>query len=198
MVAVQHGVAADGRLRRPPLNAKPFDGRSMAMRSGSMVMKALLALAILTGSDVARASDKTRRAVPLKIEAFKDGFRPCSREPPQGITGYWELKQSEVTKIDNALLTHLDRSGLKNRLRFSPSGYQRQYLGLIRGQQRIVYISAFPVNFGDAVSRSKTQFVKGCDGGNLFWGIEYDIQTKSFTDFAVDETMGDPLEGLRL
>lgn len=163
-----------------------------------MVVKALIVLATFVCGDVVRAAEQPRRAVPLKIEAFKNGFRPCSREPPQGITGYWEVKQAEVHRIDDALLAHLDRTGLRNKLRYSPSGYQRQYLGLIRGEQRIVYINAFPVNFGDAVGRSKSQFVKGCDGGNLFWGIEYDVLSKSFANFSVDATMGDPYGGLRL
>ena len=164
-----------------------------------MVWKATICLALLLAGVAARADEAPKRAVALKLSAFKDGFRLCSRKGPQNVTAYWELDPVEVARIDRALMKHIARSGLKGRLSLAADGYVRQFLGLVRDGRRIVYINAFGARGGEDEAKARSEFAVWCDGGSLFWGIEYDAQTKSFLNFAANSTFrGDPLEKLRL
>ena len=158
-----------------------------------MAGKTVLALAILFLSATAYGGGRSS-AVALKIEAFKTGFRNCSRPTPEGTTSFWEVRQPDVEKIDEGLMIHLERTGLAKKLRNPPSTYGRQYLGYNRGDRRFVYVNAFLRSSGDP----KSKYQRWCDGGNLFWGIEYDMQQKVFTGFEIDGVLGDPLEGLKL
>jgi hypothetical protein len=81
-----------------------------------MVHEALLALAILLGTGTGLADEQSPRAVALKIEAFRNGFRNCSRNTPQGITGYWQVA-AEVAphlrtsgSISDSVAGHADSS----------------------------------------------------------------------------------------
>jgi len=160
--------------------------------------KVVMALAFLAFGWAADAASQSTAAVALKIEAFKTGFRNCSRPTPQGITWFWQVKQPDVERIDAALIRHLERTGLAENLRASPSAYGRQYLGYNRGYRRFVYVNAFLRSSGDA----RSAYQGSCDGGDQFWGIEYDVKQKVFTDFEINGVIGDPvenpLEGLRL
>lgn len=164
-----------------------------------MVGKTTICLVLLLAGRVARAEMAAERAVVLKLAAFKDGFRLCSRKGPQNVTAYWELDQSEVARIDRALMRHIVRSGLKAHLRLAADGYVRQYLGLVREGRRFVYINAIGARAGGDLAKAHSEFARWCDGGSLFWGIEYDLRTKSFLNFAANSSgPGEPLEGLRL
>jgi hypothetical protein len=160
--------------------------------------KIVMALALLAFSLNADGASRSPAAVALKIEAFKTGFRNCSRPTPQGMTSFWQVNQTDVERIDAELILHLEKTGLAKKLRASPSTYGRQYLGYNRGARRFVYVNAFPRSSGDA----RSAYQRWCDGRNLFWGIEYDMKQKVFTDFQTDGVVGDPvedpMEGLKL
>jgi hypothetical protein len=95
---------------------------------------------------------------------------------------YWQVNQSDVERIDEALMQYLERQGLVKMLRSPLSAYGRQYLGYNRSERRFVYVNAFMRSSSD----TKSMYVRWCDGGNLFWGIEYDMQEKIFTGFEID------------
>jgi hypothetical protein len=159
-----------------------------------MNRKIVVVLAIFVSSGAAAAAGRSTSAFALKLGAFKEGFRNCSRPTPQGMTSFWQVNPSDIEKIDEALMHHLEGTGLAKKLRAPPSGYGRQYLGYNRGQRRFVYVNAFLRSSGD----TKSTYVRWCDGGNQFWGIEYEMQQKIFTGFEIDGVQGDPLEGLKL
>jgi hypothetical protein len=159
-----------------------------------MTSRTVALLAILASGNPAQAAERSTSAVALNIEAFKDGFRNCSRPTPQGITAFWQVGKSELDKTDAALLGHLERTGLAKKLHGPPSSYARQYIGYSRGKRRYIYVNASLRLATDG----KSTYTRGCDGGNLFWGIEYDLQSQSFGQLEVNGVMGDPLEGLKL
>jgi len=47
-------------------------------------------------------------------------------------------------------------------------------------------VNAFPTFGGKLVARSRVEFMRFCDGGADFWGLEYDVARKSFARFAVN------------
>jgi hypothetical protein len=155
----------------------------------NMLLKLLITLAVLLGSRAVPAGERPPLAVALKLDAFKDGLRLCSRPVPKEITSYWEVKQIEVGRIDAALKKFAKQGGLKPRvgMPLDLSFYGRQYLGLTRGGRRIVYINAFPAAPDVRGSKARTQLVDECEGG-LFWGVEYDIESRSFLNFSMNRT----------
>jgi hypothetical protein len=65
-----------------------------------------------------------------------------------------------------------------------PSGWRRQYIGLIRSGQRFIYGNFFPERDWDEFRDWRTQPVTVCDGGPGFFGVEYDVSARRFTQFA--------------
>ena len=69
----------------------------------------------------------------------------------------------------------------------APDGWQRQYVGILRGGRRFVYGNFIPREVGqqsadpDQWRRAPTQI---CDGGPAFFGVEYDVAARRFTHFA--------------
>jgi hypothetical protein len=164
-----------------------------------MAWKTSIILMLLLAGPVVSGESAQERAVALRLSAFKDGFRLCSRRGPQKVAAYWELDQAEIERVDSALMKHIVRSGLRSHLALAPDGYVRQYLGLVSEGRRLVYINAFGARAGEDLSKARTEFAVWCDGGSLFWGIEYDLRTRSFLNFAANSALRrDPLEGLRL
>ena len=176
-----------------------WGGHGRLAGATAMVAKGRAGMVLLVAGTAVGGETIPGRAVALRFSAFKDGFRLCSRQGPRNITGYWELDQVEAERIDRALIKYVIRSGLKARLTSAAEGYVRQYLGLVRGGRRFVYINAFGARAGEDREEARSEFIAGCDGGSLFWGIEYDVRTKSFLSFAVNSALDrDPLDGLGL
>src|SRR5664279_5397957 len=113
-----------------------------------MVQKVIICFVLLLVGTAGAAEESSKRVVALKIEAFKNGFRLCSRKGPENIATYWELRQAEAERIDRALMKHIARSGLRSQLSLAPDGYVRQYLGIVRDGRQVVYINAFGARAG--------------------------------------------------
>ena len=120
-------------------------------------------------------------AVPVNLAAFKDGFRMCSRPGPSSVTSYFQVPRDDVQRVDRALLAYLRNAPSKTTIAYKPEKFVRQYAGFRRAKEHFIYINAFP---SDHLARSKddpSQVLSiGCDGGDIFWGIEYDVQRGTF------------------
>jgi hypothetical protein len=63
------------------------------------------------------------------------------------------------------------------------ASYKRQYVGIIRGDRRSIYVNFFtyhPVATPDWT----TEPVVVCDGGAQFFGAEFDMSSRQFTHVA--------------
>ena len=131
-------------------------------------------------------------AVPVALAGFKSrGFRMCSRRGPSGVTSYWEVSREDVQRVDHALLAHLRTAHKKMTMAYQPEKFLRQYAGFRRGERPFIYVNAFPseeMAFSKA-DPSKGLFI-GCDGGDLFWGIEYDVGRGTFDEFEPNGSYG--------
>jgi hypothetical protein len=134
-----------------------------------------------------QSSQYQGKPVALALAGFAGGFHLCSRPTPVGMSGFWTVSSAQMARIDVALLRHLHATELEKHLTFPPSGYLRQYLGSVRDGARVVYINAALVKEGSStIAYAQRHFVEGCDGGGMFWGIEYHMKTKSFRAFATN------------
>jgi hypothetical protein len=100
------------------------------------------------------------------------------------VSGFWEVAAQDVASVDTALHRYLRDTELDKRLTLPVSKYQRQFLGFLRGNERFIYINAFPSRFRSAVANSSKEMPRICDGGAITWGIEYDVTKRVFLGFA--------------
>lgn len=132
-----------------------------------------------------------RGYVVLPEASAGDALRPCSRQGPSDVEGTWSPSEAEIAQLEKDLpkLARLKSSlcCLVGARINDPSSYFRQYLGLIIGGQRLIYINAF---FDPAAHYDHSPWlqrvVDACDGGSSFWGAMYDPKRRRFSDLAVN------------
>lgn len=153
-----------------------------------------LTLACTNGGGNAQDSPPAAAALPADAVIF-DGsavplmLRQCSRAAPSPGEGTWRPDPADVAALEAALaaaLTARRQPGQPDWSR-APDGWQRQYVGILRGGRRFVYGNFIPREVGqqsadpDQWRRAPTQI---CDGGPAFFGVEYDVAARRFTHFA--------------
>jgi hypothetical protein len=138
----------------------------------------------------------------VPIETGRETIRQCTRSTPWGVVDFWYPDLELASDIDARLPLVIDSV-----LRQVPGivepptaeQYYRQYIGVVRWNgRRTVYINAFhrdhlkSVNSAISGAMSHTggagqdtfewrrQPVSVCDGGLLFFGVEFDPQTRQF------------------
>ena len=108
--------------------------------------------------------------------------RLCSRPAPGPAEGTWTPDAETIRRLESVLATELqaviDLSSEPRRAR-SASDYYRQYAPLVIAGKRIVYINGLHRTTTEVNPKSnwKTTASHACDGGLLFFGTEYDVET---------------------
>ena len=107
--------------------------------------------------------------------------RLCNRPAPGPADGVWTPDADVIRRLESALGVELqaaldlspERSG---RPRIA-GDYYRQYAPLVIGGKRIVYVDGFHRGHVDNNPKFswKTTASRVCDGGQLFFGTEYDV-----------------------
>src|SRR4029453_14869906 len=125
-------------------------------------------------------------------ESLPDGFaimpqsegpalmRQCSRFAPTHISRFRTPSVPQVQAIEQRLVELLRRSGHHIKLVDS----RRQYIGATTRDKKQIYLNAFPASAFDSpdhIDWRKTA-VAACDGGDVFWGVEFDPATNSFSN----------------
>ena len=103
----------------------------------------------------------------------------CSRGTPGNVEGFWLPQIAQIFELEQRLPGILEKnlSGQQH----SPIGdYKRQYAGLIVKKRKIIYVNGFRSSREDRGRAWRTDPMIVCDGGNAFFGVEYDPQTKTF------------------
>ena len=139
-------------------------------------------------------------------------LRQCSRGTPTPIRGTWNPSPDQVRLLEGPLSVLIDRQlsalRLPDSLRPHAGDYYRQYAGVIVGGRRIIYVNGFHKtqvaetrtfltehrndsaalrNFPPASRDS--DYWRGvptvvCDGGEYYFGVEYDPETHRFRNFS--------------
>jgi hypothetical protein len=105
----------------------------------------------------------------------------CSRSVPENISSFWTITQHDVESLENnlrSLSTSIDSIEL----------FGLQYLGVTINEKRFIYINAFPLSDLELYKGNKYDPAKypigACDGGDYYWGVLFDLQTKQFSSLA--------------
>ncbi|HDS1037719.1 TPA: hypothetical protein QDZ42_001177 [Stenotrophomonas maltophilia] len=101
----------------------------------------------------------------------------CSRTSPAReagrVTGYWAPSRQQIDQLEAKLSTL--EAQVPHVLDFD-----RQYVGIESGGQRLIYINAFPHSDSDVNPAREAMHV--CDGGAQFWGAVFDPASNTFSD----------------
>ncbi len=127
------------------------------------------------------------RATVLPPETAPSVVRQCTRlGVPVRIQGTWQPTEEQISTLERVLAPALDR-GLKtaederaHELRVND--YYRQYAGLVVDGRQIIYVNGFHRGFLQDLARGDTtswrkEPVNVCDGGEWFFGAEYDVSS---------------------
>lgn len=136
---------------------------------------------VLALTIVVQAQNK-KPAVVLPESAAQQITRPCSRPGPPKFEGTWTPTDADVQAME-ARLKRISRlrskSGIGGARIEHPDRYYRQYVGIIVGKRKMIYINALCVDEPPSFWRERP--VIACDGGGCFWGVVYDIVTGKFS-----------------
>ena len=112
-------------------------------------------------------------------------LRQCSRATPPAGQGGWRPAAKDIVALETALPAALADAPQARRMSNGapPTGWLRQYVGIVRDGRRYVYGNYAPgrdASNGDW--RRRPMIV--CDGGPDFFGVEYDVEGRRFTHLA--------------
>jgi len=166
------------------------------------VKRALLLAAIaLTGCvSMPRASERMALIDPAMGAALT---RPCSRPGPENAERFFVPTPSQITATETATMRLLGERAGEYAMSVGnaateptpfdwpndPSLYTRQYVGYYENGRPMIYGDFIPAGFGADLTKP----VKMCDGGFRFFGVEYDLESRSVRRIAFDGSLGGPL-----
>jgi hypothetical protein len=145
-----------------------------------MTLRALCYLVVLVPTLCARGESVPDGYAIMPQLAGPDLMRQCSRFAPTHISTFWTPSVLQVQAIEQRLIKLLRRSGHHINLVDS----RRQYIGVITRGKKLIYLNAFPASAldpPDHIDWRRTAFT-ACDGGDVFWGVEFDPATNSFAN----------------
>jgi hypothetical protein len=66
-----------------------------------------------------------------------------------------------------------------------PGKYYRQYVGIVAGERKFIYINAFCETFPKLLDWQQRP-LDACDGGDCFWSAVYDPLSGEFSDLQIN------------
>jgi hypothetical protein len=134
-----------------------------------------------------------QQPIVLPPSQARHALEQCSRESPQSVMdGSWAIPPIAIAQLEEdlpklaVLGSHHERAAATSA--WDPRAYFRQYAGITIRGKKYVYINAFgspPIYLkGQDSNRWQHEPVLFCDGGDDFWGVLYDPDTRQFSQLA--------------
>lgn len=119
-------------------------------------------------------------ALPKNSAVFYDSkaeelLKTCSRSAPENVVGFWIPSVGDIRELESRFDMCLSQRALK-----PLSVYIRQYAGIRRVNERVIYLNAF---LPDSDPITNDQPVAICDGSESTFGVEYEVETGRFKSF---------------
>lgn len=125
------------------------------------------------------------QSVVLGPEHVADLMRTCGRGVPSGLTGYWAPDSQTLSHLEARLPAMLEAHVRpSDRPRLARIPIIRQYMGFVRSGRRVIYVNGWPDTGLPDTRRWTNAAGGGCGGGPLVFGVLYDPDTRTFSDFA--------------
>src|SRR6266566_2274439 len=120
-----------------------------------------LGLATPAASQSTQTSGMSETGVLLEGRSAKSALDQCTREAPDTGSALWIPSSREIARLEGAinhlLQTMLDsaRRALRDTsLQVSPTDYYRQYVGVVVGGRRLIYVNGFHRQWFDVWSNA--------------------------------------------
>jgi hypothetical protein len=110
----------------------------------------------------------------LQLSALEQCSRWTPRAEETFVPSEAEISRLEADLYKVRRLKARQCCLLGGRLRGSPLDYAREYVGIVVGGKRFIYVNAYPAGGPSSV----------CDGGSAFWGVVYEPEAREFGDLA--------------
>ena len=127
--------------------------------------------------------------------------KQCSRDSPSDFTDTWMPTPEVILEMENRF-DHISELKAECCIRGArienPNDWYMQYAALIWRGKKIIYINAIGRNkpaafsadenwiLSESSERWKISAVIVCDGGEAYWGVIYNTETRKFSDLAVN------------
>jgi hypothetical protein len=105
------------------------------------------------------------------------------------INGTWDPSLSDINSLESNLhqIDDLSRTLSPPRRVQHADGYYRQYLGLLQGDRKLIYVNAFcGINNDQPPNHWRDRLVMIWDGGSCVWQAMYDLSAKKFVSLSVN------------
>lgn len=158
-------------------------------------MRTPLLLALLIAACGPVAAALPAEAVILPGNTVAAMLHQCSRSAPQPGEATWQPEAEAIAALEAALPAALraERPAGDTELSNAPRGWRRQYVGIVRGGRRLIYGNFFPDDPGANAmmgERWRREPTMVCDGGPVFFGVEYDVEARRFSHLAFNGSLG--------
>jgi hypothetical protein len=125
----------------------------------------------------------------------------CGRSTPRGVRSFWSPSDTVIAELEARLPQAIADSEVARKSHgwLSNGEYHRQYVGIVYWTgKRTIYTNSFSRSYLESLNRARRQVAAGadlpipdtvrwrlvairvCDGGSLFWGVEYDHRSHTF------------------
>lgn len=171
-------------------------------------MKRLAAIATLALASACTASSARENVVLVAPSEGAQLIRQCSRSAPDTADAFFTPSPREITAIETAAMSALlaardDHAEFRRNMEErgivtpfdwpdDPSAYQRQYVGYVADGRRMIYGNYLPASGSDGNSAEPLIV---CDGGPVFFGVEFDLETGNVMRIAFNGGLGGPMLG---
>ena len=105
-----------------------------------------------------------------------------------GLQGpYWTPTEQQVAELEKVLAEYVRSisNAHYDRLTLNLSTYKRQYLGITSSGKEVIYVNAFCDAYWSRDNTWKTDLVFVLDGGECFFQLTYDPESKEILEFNV-------------
>ncbi len=137
-------------------------------------------------------AQKSKPFVLLPGTASHGISRFCSREGISNVTGSWRPSKHAIQLLESRLqgISALRSKGELVGVQIQhPDYYYRQYLAVVIGSRKLIYVNAFS---NDPLLPWRTGLVDVCDSGPSGWGVVYDPITGQFSSLRVNSMLAAP------
>jgi hypothetical protein len=141
-------------------------------------------LLVLTATSIPQANS---RSVVLPESAAKDLVHYYSRPGLEHLDGIWMPAEADVKEMESRLpqVSKLREDDEKNGRQIrTPEKYYRQYLGILAGKHKFIYINAFCTD--PPPPRWKQRLEEVSDGGACYWNVFYDTVSGEFSNLQIN------------
>jgi hypothetical protein len=132
---------------------------------------------------LAIVSAENSQGVILPVSMAPALLEQCSRGTLGTPDGYWLPDQKDIQSLEAQLPLFLggrtEPKAAEAAARLQK--YHRQYAGFVRNGHKTIYVNLFPA---DEDADWQKHLVRVCDGGPWFFGVEFDVDSRTFIHIA--------------